>query len=72
MSLIEIKVFKASQTNSTAYVNPDHIIAIQKSDITNNNIWYVSLINGDKMIVDQDNLNIILDHNKSIIASIFT
>lgn len=71
MSLIEIKENRASQTKNIAYVNPNHIIMIRKSDFSENT-WSVSLINGDKITVDQDNLKIILDHNKSIIGSIFT
>jgi hypothetical protein len=69
MNLIEIKEYKSTE-NKVIYINPNQIVLIRESDFSSNT-WNISFVNGDRMTVDQQNLNIIIDSTKSIINSIF-
>jgi hypothetical protein len=69
MNLIEIKEYKSTE-NKVIRINPNQIVLIRESDFSPN-IWNISFVNGDRVTVDQENLNIIIDSTKSIISSIF-
>ena len=71
MSLIEIKEYKSNEIkSSSALINPNHIVTIRKSNF-NDKIWHISFLNEERISVDEVNLKIITDHNKSIINTIF-